>query len=101
MPKPKTRAAERAAEQYEKKKRRMFPEAYTVLGNIDVLCAHNGYSGAEMCRATGMSPDTLTRRRKRPETFTEFELAVIAELFGVTVASLHVKPTFEPVELLI
>lgn len=101
MAKPKTKAAVRSAERTQKRRQKDYPEAFIVLGNITALCAAYGYTDADLCRVIAKSDDTLRRRRERPETFTELELALIAKMLGKTVAQLHVAPTYDEPELVI
>lgn len=101
MAKAKTKAALRSEERMQKQRQKDYPEAFIMLSNIDALCDAYGYTDADLCRAMGKTDDTLRKRRKQPDTFTEREITLIARMFGKTVAQLHVAPTYESPELVI
>lgn len=101
MAKAKTKAALRSEERMQKQRMKDYPEAFVLIANIDALCDAYGYTDADLCRAMGKTDDTLRKRRKSPDTFTEREITLIARMFGKTVAQLHVAPTFEAPELVI
>lgn len=101
MAKTKTKAALRSEERMQRQRQKDYPEAFIMLANIDALCDAYGYTDADLCRAIGKTDDTLRKRRKAPDTFTEREITMIARMLGKTVAQLHVAPTLVEPELLI
>ncbi len=76
-----------------KKKRKsvedMFPEAFTVRNNIEMLSKMQGVTEMELAEAVGTSRETLRRRRKQPWKYTEYEKKIIADTLHTTVGALY------------
>lgn len=89
MSKPKTKAAERAAEQYEKNRRENHPQSAILMDNIRRICKEQRWRDNELIAKTSISPDTFRRRKNEPFKFLSWEIEDIANVLGVSVSELY------------
>lgn len=67
----------------------LFPAAYVVSRNINLLAAYHGNTRDELIRAMGCKSDwTIRDRRDHPYNYTVAELSGLAKLWGLTVGQL-------------
>lgn len=74
--------------------RRFRPEAFTAWDNMKFLADKNGIDLCELAAVAGISPKTLNRRAKRPDTFQLAEVIDMCRLFGVTLAQISTEPVY-------
>lgn len=63
-----------------------------IMHNVDMLMLKEGIRGADLCRATGISPGSLTDWRKGRSKPKLAALQKIADYFGVSIETITGKP---------